>query len=346
MVGAQIIQQIKAVSSKSSALNVVLISRSAISLISKDYSPIALDDWEAALNASSSAAPPVSEVLSFLEKSPIPAILVDSTSNETWARAYPQFLAKSISVVTPNKKAFSSDVELWKSIFDIVGSGRVGFEATVGAGLPVLSTLKDLVATGDKIRKVEGILSGSLSFLFNKFSTVQGSDAKFSDLVAVAKQKGYTEPDPREDLNGLDVARKVTILSRLSGYLIEGPSSFPVESLIPKELESVQSGTEFLEKLPQFDEYYDELRKDAFAEKKVLRFVGKIDLTGKGSVNVGIEKYDFTHPFANLNATDNVISFETERYPEPLVIKGAGAGGAVTAAGVLADIIKIADLVK
>jgi homoserine dehydrogenase len=327
---------------------VVLISRSSKSLISNDYSPINLENWQSAMTSSSAPAPSVSEVLNYLTKSPLPAILVDNTSNETWARAYPEFLSKSISVVTPNKKAFSSDIELWDSIFNKAVQGTRGLvyhEATVGAGLPIISTLKDLVATGDKIHRIEGTFSGSLGFIFNQFSPIGGSDLKFSDIVNVAKQNGYTEPDPREDLNGLDVARKVTILSRLSGYLVEGPSSFPVDSLIPKELESIESAADFMAKLPDFDEHFDRLRKEAYSEKKVLRYVGKVDLTGSGSVKVGIEKYDFSHPFANLPETDNVISFKTERYPSNLIVQGSGAGGAVTAAGVFADIIKVTERV-
>lgn len=302
------------------------------------------------MSSSNVAAPSVEKVLQFLEKSPLPAILVDNTSNETWAKAYPEFLSKSISVVTPNKKAFSSDIGLWNAMFnknanDEGKKGLVYHEATVGAGLPIISTLKDLVATGDKILKIEGTFSGSLGFIFSKFSPVGGSDFKFSDIVKAAKQNGYTEPDPREDLNGLDVARKVTILSRLSGFLVEGATSFPVDSLIPKELESIGPASEFMEKLPEFDDHFDKLRKAAYAENKVLRYVGKVDLTGSGTVKVGIEKYDFSHPFANLPDTDNVISFNTERYPANLIVQGSGAGGAVTASGVFADIIKVAERV-
>lgn len=323
----------------------VLIARSSKTLVSKDYSPISLDKWESDVNASSEGAWSASDIAAFLEKSPKPAVLVDNTSNEDLAQSYPLFLSKSISVATPNKKAFSSDVGLWNKIFESskTGGGLVYHEATVGAGLPVIGTLNDLVNTGDKVVKVEGIVSGTLSYIFNEFSTIEGSSVKFSDVVVKAKELGYTEPDPREDLNGLDVARKVTILSRLSGYNVESPTSFPVESLIPKPLESVQSVDEFLKKLPDYDDELDKLRKEAAAEKKVLRYVGQVDLSGSNkSVKVGIEKYDASHPFASLKGSDNVISFQTERYSNPLVIQGAGAGAEVTAAGVLADFLKIA----
>ncbi|CAN6605715.1 hypothetical protein TRVA0_003S00452 [Trichomonascus vanleenenianus] len=346
LVGAAFIRQLNGFLKRTaSPYNVVLIARSSKTLVSKDFSPINLDTWESDIQASSEGAYSAGDIVAFLEKSPKPTILVDNTSNEDLAKSYPLFASKKISIATPNKKAFSSEVELWNEIFDNAkhSGAEVYHEATVGAGLPVISTLKDLVATGDKVVKIEGIVSGTLSYIFNEFSTVAGSKVNFSDVVSKAKDLGYTEPDPREDLNGLDVARKVTILSRLSGYEVESPSAFPVQSLIPKPLESVTSVAEFMEKLPKYDSELDKIRKEAEAEQKVLRYVGKVDLSGSNrSVQVAIEKYDASHPFASLKGSDNVISIQTERYPNPLIIQGAGAGAEVTAAGVLGDLIKIA----
>lgn len=294
LVGSAFIRQLTGYLQKNSNVpyNVVLIARSKKTLVSKDYSPISLDNWESQVNDSSEGAWGVDQILSYLEKSPKPVVLIDNTSNETLAGSYAKFAEKSISIATPNKKAFSSEVSVWNSIFNAAKSSGalVYHEATVGAGLPVIGTLNDLIATGDKIVKIEGIVSGTLSYIFNEFSTVSGSDVKFSDVVNKAKDLGYTEPDPREDLNGLDVARKVTILSRLSGYNVESPTAFPVESLIPKPLEAVSEVPEFMEKLPQYDGEVDKLRKEAEAEKKVLRYVGKVDLSGTQSVKVGIEK--------------------------------------------------------
>lgn len=328
----------------------MLIARSAKTLISKDYAPISLDNWESEVKSSEQGALKPTEILAYLKKSPKPVVLVDNTSNETVADYYPTFLENSISIATPNKKAFSSGIEVWESIRAAVakpGAGLVYHEATVGAGLPIIGTLNDMIFTGDRVHKIEGIVSGTLSYIFNEFSTVQGSDVKFSDVVLKAKNLGYTEPDPREDLNGLDVARKVTILSRLSGYLVKSPTAFPVESLIPKPLESISSVEEFLAKLPDYDTELDKLRKEAEAENKVLRFVGKIDLAGGHQhVKVGIEKYDASHPFASLKGSDNVVSFQTERYSNPLIVQGAGAGAEVTAAGVLADVIRIVQQLK
>ena len=336
LVGSAFIKQLNAVADKF-GISVVLIARSSKTIVSKDYSALSLDNVDFSSATENGWSP--AQIAEFLANSPKPAVLVDNTSNEALAQSYPEFLAKNISVVTPNKKAFSSSLDLWSKLFDSSNKALVYHEATVGAGLPVISTLNDLVATGDKIHKIEGILSGTLSYIFNEFGS---SDVAFSQVVSKAKELGYTEPDPREDLNGLDVARKVTILSRLAGNLVDGPTSFPVESLIPKPLEGVASVDEFMAKLPDFDGEMAKLRDSAKAEGKVLRFVGKVDLTGTPAVKVGVEKYDASHPFAALKGSDNVISFTTDRYTSPLIVQGAGAGDAVTAMGVLADLIKVA----
>ncbi|CAH6718690.1 homoserine dehydrogenase [[Candida] jaroonii] len=340
VVGSAYINQLKNLTS-SIGFKVIYLARSSKeALFSKDYSPVDLSTYK---SAASQPVLSLSDLNEFLKNSGKPTILVDNTSNETIANFYPNFIKSGISIATPNKKAFSSDISVWNEIFESSKTGGlVGHEATVGAGLPIIEPLNDLVLTGDKIDKIEGIFSGTLSYIFNEFSTTDGSNnTKFSDVVKVAKDLGYTEPDPRDDLNGLDVARKVTILARISGLNVESPTSFPVESLIPKALESVESADEFMEKLPNFDDEIQKIKDEAFAENKVLRFVGSVDLkTNKASV--GIAKYGFDHPFASLKGSDNVVSIKSERYPNPLVIQGAGAGAEVTAHGVLADTIKIA----
>lgn len=241
----------------------------------------------------------IKQIAEYLQKAPEKVVLVDNTSNQDVADAYPDLLQKGISIVTPNKKGFSGSYKLWQDIFAAAanGTGATGgyvfHESTVGAGLPVLSTLKELIDTGDEIQKIEGIFSGTMSFLFNSFMPVGGGGGSFSAEVKKAKELGYTEPDARDDLNGMDVARKLTILARLSGLEIESPvvkpDSFPVQSLIPKELESCKSGDEFLEKLPEFDGQMDQLKNDAAKEGKVVRFVGSIDIAKK-DVKVGLEK--------------------------------------------------------
>ena len=279
-------------------------------------------------------------------------MLVDNTSNQDVADRYPTFLQKGISIVTPNKKAFSGSYDLWTNIFSAAsnGTGTGGYifhESSVGAGLPVISTLKDLVETGDEVQKIEGVFSGTMSYLFNSFQpTSGGGGGKFSAEVQGAKDKGYTEPDARDDLNGLDVARKLTILARLAGLKVESPTSFPVQSLIPKELESCSSGDEFLQRLPEFDGEMDKLKSEAEKEGKVIRFVGSVDVPGN-KVKVGLEKFDKSHPIAALKGSDNIIAFYTKRYGDnPLIVQGAGAGGDVTAMGVTADLVKVLRLIK
>lgn len=345
LVGSAFLKQLQAARS-TVTYNLILLSSSKKCLLSENYEPLDIgNNWKETLNASTKDALSLESLLSYLFKSPKPVIFVDNTSNEAISEFYPKLVQNGISIATPNKKAFSSQLSLWKRIFPGKGSQSLVYhEATVGAGLPIIGTLNDLINTGDQVEKIEGILSGTLSYIFNEFSTLEPNSVQFSDVVKKAKDLGYTEPDPRDDLNGLDVARKVTILARISGLEVESPTSFPVESLIPKPLESASSVDEFLSKLPEYDSDLTKSKEEAAKENKVLRFIGKVDLPSK-QVSVGIEKYDASHPFASLKGSDNVISIKTQRYPNPLVIQGAGAGAEVTAAGVVADVIKIAERV-
>ena len=235
--------------------------------------------------------------------------------------------------MTPNKKAFSGTPQLWNSILDSSHDdphptrGLIYHESSVGAGLPIISTLKDLLETGDRIHRIEGVFSGTLSFLFNRFapsSSSSGNGSKWSAEVLTAKQNGFTEPDPRDDLNGLDVARKLVILARLAGLNVESPHSFPVQSLIPPDLAEVSSSEEFLARLPEFDSKMDEIRDAAAKEGKVVRFVGSVDVKEQ-ALKVGLERFDRGHPIAGLEGSDNIVSFYTERYGDsPLVVRGAG----------------------
>ncbi|KAL7664377.1 Homoserine dehydrogenase [[Candida] zeylanoides] len=323
------------------AFNVVYLARSSKeALFSRDYAPVALDGYQ---SAPAQGVLALDALRDYLVAAQRPTILVDNTSSEAVAAAYPQFVRAGISIATPNKKAFSSSLSAWREIFDAAASGGLVYhEATVGAGLPIIGPLRDLVATGDTVGKIEGILSGTLSYIFNEFSTADATAVAFSDVVKVAKELGYTEPDPRDDLNGLDVARKVTILARIAGLAVESPTSFAVESLIPRELEGVASADEFLARLPQFDAQMQQLKDAARAEGKVLRFVGSVDVA-RNEVAVKIGKYAYDHPFAALKGSDNVVAITTARYQNPLIVQGAGAGAAVTAHGVLADVLKVGE---
>lgn len=337
------------------APKLVLLARSSQTLLSPApaYSPSIPTDWKTAAETSSltkSGALSPDDIASFLSSAPGRAILVDNTSDPALASAYPVFLRSGISVVTPNKKAFSSDLSLWKDIFSSAAQGKalVYHESTVGAGLPVLSTLRDLVATGDEVTRIEGVFSGTLSFLFNTFAPVSSSSgARWSEVVAQAKQLGYTEPDPRDDLNGMDVARKLTILARIAGLEVQSPESFPIESLIPAELASLPSTAagidEFMTRLPQFDGQMTDVKEKAEKQGKVVRYVGSVDV-GKKEVRVGLQLFDKDTAIAGLKGSDNIISFYTKRYGKnPLIVQGAGAGGDVTAMGVSADLLKVVE---
>ncbi|OWP03821.1 hypothetical protein B2J93_2666 [Marssonina coronariae] len=344
-VGKAFLAQLEDLSKRISSpkISLIFVSRSKKALYSSKYTALPYVNLSTSLAESTQEPLALPQIVNYLAAAPAKVVLVDNTSSEEVAATYPAFLAKGISIVTPNKKAFSGSYELWQAIFSAsaTSGAKVYHESSVGAGLPVISTLKELVDTGDEVTKIEGVFSGTMSFLFNSFAPTEGSGGKWSAEVKKAKELGYTEPDPRDDLNGLDVARKLTILARLAGLPVESPTSFPVQSLIPTQLESAASGDDFLQKLPEFDSQMEETKVAAVKEGKVVRFVGSIDVTKK-EVKVGLEKFDRSHPIAALKGSDNIISFYTKRYgANPLTIQGAGAGSDVTAMGVTGDLIKV-----
>ena len=266
------------------------------------------------------------------------ALIIDCTASEQISSKYADWLSRGIHVITPNKKAFSSSYSEYSALQAAAdhGSSHYFYETTVGAALPVITTLCDLIQTGDEVRRISGIFSGTLAYLFN----VYDGSTPFSEIVRVAKESGYTEPDPREDLSGMDVARKLTILARELGQEIE-IGDFPVRNLVPVALRDC-SIDEFLEKLPEYDDEMLTLYQDAAAEDKQLRYVAMLD--AEGNASVGLEAVEASHAFCNINLTDNIVQFETERYSaNPLVIQGPGAGPEVTAAGVFADMLRLAN---
>ncbi|KAG2634189.1 hypothetical protein PVAP13_2NG221500 [Panicum virgatum] len=266
-------------------------------------------------------------------------VLVDCTADTSVASHYYDWLKKGIHVITPNKKANSGPLDQYLKLRTLQRASYTHYfyEATVGAGLPIISTLRGLLETGDKILHIEGIFSGTLSYIFNNFEGTR----TFSDVVAEAKEAGYTEPDPRDDLSGTDVARKVIILARESGLTLE-LSDIPVKSLVPEALASCSSADEFMQKLPSFDEDWAKQRSEAEAAGEVLRYVGVVDAVNqKGQVE--LRRYKRDHPFAQLSGSDNIIAFTTSRYKEqPLIVRGPGAGAEVTAGGVFCDILRLA----
>ncbi|KAF5201423.1 Bifunctional aspartokinase/homoserine dehydrogenase protein [Thalictrum thalictroides] len=266
-------------------------------------------------------------------------VLVDCTADSNVASHYYEWLRKGIHVITPNKKANSGPLDQYLKLRALQRQSYTHYfyEATVGAGLPIISTLRGLLETGDKILRIEGIFSGTLSYIFNSFI----GERAFSEVVSEAKQAGFTEPDPRDDLSGTDVARKVIILARESGLKLE-LSDIPVQSLVPEPLKASPSAEEFMEQLPQFDQDMAKQRSDAETAGEVLRYVGVVDaLKNKG--NVELRRYKKDHPFAQLSGSDNIIAFTTTRYKDhPLIVRGPGAGAQVTAGGIFSDILRLA----
>ncbi|KAI9831848.1 MAG: hypothetical protein M1826_002880 [Phylliscum demangeonii] len=354
-VGRCFLQQLEALARRiapSCQLHLVLVARSSKALAATPPGPncasLSFQTWAKDLDECTHGPMTADNLLTYLRSFPVHSVtLVDNTSNQALAEAYPDLLEHGVHIVTPNKKAFSGSTALWDRLFPAAprpGRGSIYHESTVGAGLPVISTLKDLIETGDEVGRIEGVFSGTMSFLFNNFAPVAGGGGRFSAEVQKARDLGYTEPDPRDDMNGLDVARKLTILARLLGLPVASATSFPVRSLIPPALETVAGPDEFLARLPDFDDEMDRLKREAAAESKVLRYVGSIDVASR-DVRVGLEKLSTSHPIAQLAGSDNLICFHTKRYGDrPLIIQGAGAGAEVTAMGVLGDVIKVLQL--
>ncbi|KAF9078803.1 homoserine dehydrogenase-domain-containing protein [Rhodocollybia butyracea] len=352
LVGSEFIHQLLSIPTESSPFRLISLSSSSRSVFLDPAQAItSTAKWKSILSASNEKPnfETLTQKLSALISSSTKVAIVDNTSSEDIAALYPVWLKAGINVITPNKKAYSGDLGLYERIVSASNESGARFlnESTVGAGLPVISTLKELVATGDKVKKIEGVFSGTMSYIFNEFSTGSSEGPSFSSVVSVAREKGYTEPHPADDLNGFDVARKLTILSRTIGSAASLPSlqsfaSVQTASLIPAALEGIPTGDEFLQRLPEFDSDFDKMRKEASEEGMVLRFVGVVDGV-KGEVKAGLEKYPTSHPFAtSLGGSDNIIMFHTERYsPRPLIVQGAGAGAAVTAMGVLGDLLKL-----
>jgi aspartokinase/homoserine dehydrogenase 1 len=264
------------------------------------------------------------------------AVIIDCTASNDIANRYAGWLERGIHIVTPNKKAFSGPYDYYRELQQKAqqGSAHYLYETTVGAALPIIGTLTNLVDTGDEIRSVGGIFSGTLAYLFN----VYDGTTPFSAIVQDAKASGYTEPDPRDDLSGMDVARKLTILARELGQSIE-IGDFPVQNLVPEALRDC-SIDDFLARLQDYDGEMKTLYEKAAAEGKKLRYIAR--LGADGSAAVGLEAVAADHPFSNINLTDNVVQFETERYASnPLVVQGPGAGPEVTAGGVFGDLLRL-----
>jgi aspartokinase/homoserine dehydrogenase 1 len=300
---------------------------------------ISLKKWKSVLDASTDGAI-LAQFVSKMKSMNLPnSIFIDCTADYAPANHYAEILEASISIVTPNKVANSSEYVKYLNLNQIARKRGVKFlyETNVGAGLPVISTLKDLLLSGDEILKIEGVLSGSLSFIFNNFK----QNSVFSEIVKQAGVLGYTEPDPRIDLNGIDVRRKLIILARESGLAMEA-ADVTIHNLLPESCQKAETVSDFFEQLQLSDAYFNKMLQDAESEGCVLRMIAKIE---GGKASIGLEKVNSQNPFYMLSGSDNMIVFTTERYRErPLVVRGPGAGAEVTAAGVFAEVITIGSM--
>ncbi len=265
------------------------------------------------------------------------ALLVDCSASDEVADHYAGWLATGLHVVTPNKLACSGPLARWRAIRTACASGaRFRYESTVCAGLPIVQTLRDLIDTGDELLGIEGMFSGTLAWLCNRHDGQQ----PFSTLLREARALGYTEPDPREDLSGLDVARKLVILAREAGLCIS-LDDVEVQSLLPPELEGLSTEA-FLQRMDTLDAPMACLLAKAQTANGVLRHVGSLDR--QGHARVRLEVLPATHAFAHTHFTDNVVQFRTMRYRDnPMLVQGPGAGPEVTAAGAFSDVLRIAD---
>lgn len=336
LVGKTLLKQIE--EQKKSSTDIQLAGLANSRKMFFDPAGIPLGEWPDKLQASEEQMNMPAFIEKMKELALENSVFVDCTASEEVSKYYEEILKAGISIATPNKKANSSNWDNYLKLREATQASGAKFfyEANVGAGLPVIGTLKDLLKSGDEIIKIEGVFSGTLSYIFNSFK----EGKKFSEIVLEAKEKGYTEPDPRDDLNGLDVARKLLILGREIGLKLE-LEDIEIESLVPESCRQTESIEAFFEELKKYDDEFAKKQAEAAEEGKSLRYVGQLE---DGQGKVFLQKVDASHPCCALAGSDNMIVFTTKRYKEnPLVIRGPGAGAEVTAAGVFADILKTVD---
>lgn len=316
-------------------LNVVGIASSHNAIFCREG--LDLDNYRKQLQASEPSSP---EKLrdTILSMNIFNSVFVDCTASKDVALLYQSFLEHNVSVIAANKIAASSKYEDYLKLKTtaMMRGVKFRFETNVGAGLPIIGTINDLCNSGDKILRIEAVLSGTLNFIFNAIS----AEVPFSETVRLAKEQGYSEPDPRIDLSGTDVVRKLVILAREAGYRVEQEDVekhlFVPEKYFQGSLE------DFWKNLPALDADFEARRKELEAEGKRWRFVATMD---GGKVNVALKAVDRNHPFYNLEGSNNIVLLTTERYKEyPMQIQGYGAGASVTAAGVFANIMSIANI--
>ena len=298
---------------------------------------LALDRWRDELAGNSQPAD-LESFINHVNADYLPhAVVIDATASAELTTHYESWLARGINVITPNKKSNAGPLAAYRSLRETARRHQRYFlyETNVGAGLPIIQTLRGLVETGDEVIRIEGVLSGTLSYIFNSLD----GRRTFSEVVREAHSLGLTEPDPREDLSGVDVARKLIILAREMGLEVE-MDAVRVESLVAEDLRE-GSVDQYLDSLGKHDQKMADLLSSARDKGQVVRYVGTID--ANGDLSAEMRSYPTEHPFASLTGSDNIVSFQTARYnSQPMIVRGPGAGPEVTAAGVFADLLRLA----